>query len=431
MDPNMRILQLSTHSTLIPRHGGKLRSHHVARVLEQAGFDVRRIAFCFRAGDDLDDPREPIIDVGRMPFWGSKEFEGYGPCRSYLSDYLATVGALETPSILEEFDDRIRAATPDVILLEHPWTWPLLARLPEIQSGSVRIVYNSQNVEAALKRQILHDVRIEASPGVLEGVELLERSLVAHAIGVSTCTRADAEAYVNWGARRAVVAPNGGVLRERGPFLLDILPWPLEPAQSYAMVVGSGHPPNISGFMDLVAPALPLLRPCQRVVVAGGMGPGIAQALEAKGLGGIVNGRMILLGTVDDFCLDCAIANAHVLLLPIQYGGGSNVKTAEALLSRRPTVATSIAMRGFDGFREVPGLTVVKDNVDFGSAMLAVLDRPFELRSADHPALSSLLWESTISPLVELMRDIEKDLGVNRWRTPSSPSAAERSGQEA
>jgi hypothetical protein len=423
----MRIVQLSTHSTLIPRHGGKLRSHHVARVLEQEGFDIQRIAFCFRVADDLDDPREPIIDVGRMSFWGSDTFEAYGPCRSYLSDYLATVAALETPSILAEFNGRIRAAAPDVILLEHPWTWPLLERLEEVRSGAVRIVYNSQNVEIALKRRILDEEGIVSPRMVLDGIEALEQGLVAHSAGVSACTRMDADIYADWGAQRVVVAPNGGEQRERD-HLLDILPWPLEPMQSYALAVGSGHPPNISGFMDLVVPSLAFLRPHQRVVMAGGAGQGIVQALEAKGLGLMAEGRLISLGTVDEFCLDCAIANAHVLLLPIQYGGGSNVKTAEALLSRRPILATSTAMRGFDRFLDVPGMTVA-DGSDFGRAMLTALDQPFQARRAEHPALSSLLWEATIAPLVEMMREIECEIDAGRrrmWRTSSAPSSAEQ-----
>jgi len=426
----VRILQLSTHSTLIPRHGGKLRSHHVARVLEQAGFDVQRIAFCFRVADDLDDPREPIIDIGRMPFWGSEMFEAYGPCRMYMSDYLATVGALETPSILAEFDDRVGAAAPDIILLEHPWTWPLLARLVDIRSGAVRIVYNSQNVEIALKRRILDDEGVVTSRKVLDGVEALERDLVAHSAGVSTCTREDADTYASWGARRVVVVPNGGVRRDRR-HLLDILPWPLEPSQPYALAVGSGHPPNISGFMDLVVPSLPFLRPDQRVVVAGGAGPRIVQALEARGLERMAEGRLIILGTVDEFCLDCAIANADVLLLPIRYGGGSNVKTAEALLSGRPVLATVTAMRGFEGFRDVPGMTIAEDGTEFGKAMLKVLDRPFQESSTNHPAIASLLWESTIAPLVKMMREIEEEIIVERRRTSLPPSPAKRVGEEA
>lgn len=427
MGINVRILQLSTHSTLVPRHGGKLRSHHVARVLEQEGFDVRRVAFCYRISDDVEDPREPIIDVGRLPFWQSRKFEAYGPGRLRFVDYIATVAALEAPYILAEFDERVRAAAPDVVLLEHPWTWPLLARLAEVRYGAVRVAYNSQNVEIALKRRIVQEEGFATPPGLLEGVEALERGLVARAAGIGTCTRMDADEYVKWGARRVVVAPNGGVRRERR-HLLDILPCPLEPTHSYALVVGSNHPPNISGFMNLVTPSLPFLRPHQRVVVAGHMGPVIIEALEANALAPIAKTRLIVLGAVDEFCLDCAIANANVMLLPIQYGSGSNVKTAEALLSCRPIIAAPAAMRGFDGFRDVPNITIADGTVEFGTAMLAALDRHWTPQGVDHPSVSSLLWESTIAPLVGMMREIEGEIRADQRNLPSPPFAAKHTG---
>jgi hypothetical protein len=404
----MRVLQLSTHSTLIPTHGGKLRSHHIGRVLEQRGFDVHRIALCYRVPEDLEDPREPIVDVKHMPFWASREFESHGRCGILLFDYFATVGALRTPGVLAQFDQLVRAAAPDVVLLEHPWTWPLLARLPEVRSGAVRLIYSSQNVEIALKRKVLQEEGITPRPGVLEGVEAIERELVANAVGVSACTQADANVFAAWGARRVVLAANGGVRRDRD-HLLNILPEPLVPSHAFALAVGSGHPPNVTGFLNLVAPSLSLLRPNQRVVFAGGASAGIVQALGEKGFGHLTDGRLIALGLVDEFCLDGLIANAHVLLLPIQYGSGSNVKTAEALLSGRPMIATDVAMRGFGAFRDVPSLTMANGAESFGTSLLAALDRPYQRSIADHPALSALLWEETIAPLVALLRDIESD----------------------
>jgi hypothetical protein len=421
----MRVLQLSTHSTLLPTHGGKLRSHHIGRVLEQEGFDLRRLAFCFRVPSDLEDPREPIIDVTPMPFWQSREYKSYGPCRDYLSDYFPTFGALKTPFILAEFDRRVRAAAPELILLEHPWTWPLVVRLDEVRSGEVPVVYSSQNVECVLKRTILAEHKIVPPPEIIEGVEALERNLVANAAGVSACTRADAETFASWGARRAAVAPNGGVLRDR-EHLLDILPLPLDPSYAFALAVGSGHPPNISGFMNLVAPSLPLLRPNQRIVLAGSAAPEIVRSLEAQGLGHMLEGRLISLGIVDEFCLDCLIANAHALLLPIQYGSGSNVKTPEALLSGRPIITTSVAMRGFDAFRAVPGVTVADDTAAFGDALMAMLQGPFQPGCTDREALRPLLWESTVAPLVQMLREIEKSLRISRKPDIRAPDTARR-----
>lgn len=428
----MRILQLSTHATLVPTHGGQLRSHHIGRVLEQHGFDLRRLAFVPRGPDDLDDPREPIIDigVGRMPFWNSDTYISFGPWRVWLGDYLATGAALRTPEVLAEFDARVRAAAPDVILLEHPWTWPLLARLDEIRSGAVRLVYSSQNVEMLHKRRMSEAEGVMPPDDVLKGVEALEKELVAHAVGVSACTRADADAFRAWGASRVVVAPNGGVRRVRD-HLLDVLPWPLEARDAFAFVVGGAYPPNVSGFVDLVAPALAMLRPNQKVAVAGKMAQPVAQALAGLGQASLMDERLVLLGPVDEFCLDCLIANAHVIVLPIRYGGGSNLKTAEALLAGRPIVAAEAAMRGFEDFCDSLRVALADDAKTFGRAMMAALDQPFAASRHDEPALGRLLWESTIAPLVGLLREVEREIAAERSPRALAVHAADRAAPMA
>lgn len=405
----MRILQLSTHTTLVPRHGGMLRSHHIGRVVEQSGLDLRRLAFVHRSPEHRDDPREPLIDVGPLPFWGSDAFRAYGGCRWLVSDYLSAVAALESPELLAEFDARLAEAAPDLVLLEHPWTWPLLERHEAVRSGALPVVYSSQNVELALKRQILAETGM-APPtplrdSLLAGIEAVERGLVAAAAGVVACTAADGAVFAEWGAKRVVVAPNGGVRQPRG-HLIDVLPDGLAPEHAFALVVGSMHPPNISGFLELVVPMLPRLAPHQRVVVAGDAGIGILQAMEEQGLSRLAENRVIALGRVATLTLDCLLANAQVVLVPILYGGGSNVKTAEALLSGRPVIASRPAMRGFDAFHGAEGLTVAEDPASFGAALMDALDAPFRATGPDDAALAPLLWESTVAPLVTLLREI-------------------------
>src|SRR5262245_9578022 len=56
---DVRVLQISTHTTLAPRYGGPLRSHHIVRCLESAGFEVSRLAVCWRTDHDVVDAREP------------------------------------------------------------------------------------------------------------------------------------------------------------------------------------------------------------------------------------------------------------------------------------------------------------------------------------------------------------------------------------
>ena len=424
----MRILQLSTHTTLAPHHGGKLRSHHIGRVLEEAGLDLRRLALCVRTAEDQDDEREPIVDVGRSAFWYSASHRRYGRSASLLSGYVATVAAMASPGVLDAFDRAFRHAAPDVVLLEHPWTWPLLERYPDVTSRRIRVLYSSQNVELHLNGEILRRHGIDAAPDVLAGLERLERSLVAHADATIACTEADAEVFLRWGARRVVVAPNGGVRRQRG-HLRAILPEPLRPDHVYALVVGSNHHPNVSGFLDLVTPWLPRLRPMQRVVIAGDAGPSIMAEMGRTGLGQLARDRVLALGRVDGFSLDCAIANARAILVPVRYGGGSNVKTAEALLSGRPIIASPCAMRGFGMALGAPGLHVADTAEDFGAAVLGLLDRPGPGVPAGHPALAALAWDATVAPVVALLRDIAHADAMAVGGRASPPDAGRASAE--
>jgi glycosyltransferase involved in cell wall biosynthesis len=402
----VKILQFSTHPTLRPRHGGQLRSHHIGRVLEEAGFDVARLAIGSRPPGHREDPREPLIDVAPTKFWDRPDILAHKACLAIVGDFVSVTAVLDCPEVLAECDHHVSQAGADAILLEHPWSWPIVARLPEVASGRLPVVYSSQNVEAHLKRQIARDTDVAVPPALFAAIDALETDLVTRSAAVAACTEADGAVFAEWGARAVVVVPNGGVRRRRD-HLCMVLPAPLEPGQRYALVVGSNHPPNVSGFMELVAPALAALRPGHRIVVAGRMGQGVLAEIDRTGLAGLAPGRLVVLGEVDGITLDAAIANAHAVLLPILYGGGSNVKTAEALLSGRAVVASPTAMRGYDGFDGVPGLTVAGDSPQaFAAAVLAALDRAPEAPDGSHPKLRALLWDETVQPLVRRLRDL-------------------------
>jgi hypothetical protein len=109
-----------------------------------------------------------------------------------------------------------------------------------------------------------------------------------------------------------------------------------------------------------------------------------------------------MIGEVGPFTLDCLIENAACLLLPITYGGGSNLKTAEALLSGKPVIATSAAFRGFRQFADVPGVAIADDKTRFTAAMARALAGEAESVPL-LPEMRSLLWTHTLAPLVALV----------------------------
>jgi glycosyltransferase involved in cell wall biosynthesis len=112
-----------------------------------------------------------------------------------------------------------------------------------------------------------------------------------------------------------------------------------------------------------------------------------------------------LLPNVSDLCLDGLIANASGIVLPLRKGGGSNLKTAEALDSLLPVVATPTAMRGYEEYADLEGVIVAEDSAAFAAGMRRVFDDPPRRRQRD-PALDRLLWDMTLRPIVDLVREI-------------------------
>lgn len=397
------ILQVGTHTTLNPIHGGQRRSHHIRRALEKAGYSVRGIATCWRQEHDIVDDREAILDITL-----AREWKGAVAGGSFGDFFLcATVDG--DPALRAEFFRLAARAHPVAVVLEHPWMWPLARQIPEVARGDAPIIYNSQNVEAHLKRTILQDLRLDASvlaeaEALLPVVDAFEREVVAGVDAVTACTAEDAAIFDALGARRTVIAGNGS---SRRPITGLRHPYPavLSEGCRYAFMVGSEHHPNVSGFENLVLPWLASLRPGQRVVVAGGVGDSLRRRLAEWGLLAVLEGRLVLLGRVSDLALSALIENAACIILPIQYGGGSNLKTAEALLSDRHIVASPAAMRGFDAYRNLSGVAVANGPTEFGAEVRDALENGSPApRSA--ASVAALTWDAMLAPLVALVDEL-------------------------
>ncbi|MDR3463863.1 MAG: glycosyltransferase family 4 protein, partial [Beijerinckiaceae bacterium] len=129
------------------------------------------------------------------------------------------------------------------------------------------------------------------------------------------------------------------------------------------LFVGSNHLPNIKGlrwFLDEVF--LPnLAKHRKTLVVAGSVTDGGEWPTSPY---------IVYLGRVGD--LAPLYAATRIVLLPILEGGGSSVKTAEALVHGVPIVATSSALRGIDQ-AAWQGVVVADDPDGYGRAILDLL----------------------------------------------------------
>ena len=210
--------------------------------------------------------------------------------------------------------------------------------------------------------------------------------------------------YRSWTPSTVVVAPNGAERRTRSQ-LHGILPETLRAWWRYLLFVASAHPPNGAGFVELVLGGVARLRPNERVVVAGSVCSLIEEHFRDNDSATLGRDRLVLLGEVSPFTLDCLIENATGMLLPITYGGGSNLKTAEALLAGRPIVATAKAFRGCEAFTDTPGVIIAETEEAFSAAMRRVLSGDVPSPPKDE-RLGSIVWDQTLQPIVNLVREV-------------------------
>ncbi len=391
-----RIAHLTPYPTRRPRHGGQLRAHHAARALEAAGHVVERIAV-FSSLHYPPSGDEPAVDLAAArsrPRW--RDVPQAADMR--LGELAATDAAC-----FALLAARLDATRPDLVMLEEPWLWPGVRRWRASLAVPPPLVFDAHNIESRAKARILADAAIAEAARIVADVDALERDLARAAVGVIATTAEDAAVLRDWTAGMVVVARNGTVARRTG-HLHGILPAPLDPSRRYVLFVGSAHPPNASGFLTLALPALPVLRSTERIVVAGDVCTLLAPVFAAGGVNFMLRDRLALLGPVGDLALDCLLGNAAGILLPITYGGGSNLKTAEALVSGLPVVGTTQAFRGFSEFLGAPRVTVADTPGAFAAGVRRALDADAVAR--DNAAEPTLLWEATLRPLVDLVAAI-------------------------
>ncbi len=91
---------------------------------------------------------------------------------------------------------------------------------------------------------------------------------------------------------------------------------------------------------------------------------------------------------------------ADIILLPITEGGGSNLKTAEALIANKKIVATPHALRSFEWAEDLPNIRIAKTKKQFTAAILDSLRTDFVERSPRQSELvKQVLWTNQLKQL--------------------------------
>ncbi|PID32326.1 hypothetical protein CR970_00980 [Candidatus Saccharibacteria bacterium] len=401
MSNNRRILVIGTYPISNPQHGGQKRAAALCQAYRKAGHQVRYSSVFFR---------------GFYKDFTSSDFSVGGKTRDAVLQSPLTGDITCGKAIFH--DDRIRAKVssllrsfdPDIIHIEQPYSYlglkPLLAEL----GLQPKLVFGSQNVEAPMKDDMLRSYGTSESiiAEVHQVIDDLEHDLAKNCDLLAACTEADVRAHKAMGAKRCVLAKNG--VQEPGtPSAKAKAYWrnwlDEKRVDTFALFVGSAHPPNWNGFMDMVGQSLGYLRPNERVIAAGS----ICDYMEREVVtdSGKLEDAVFWLraesaGRLSEDRLVALIDMAEVIILPITEGGGSNLKTAEAIIADKKVVATPHGLRSFEWFRDFPNVWLADTKQEFNNAIAEALRAPKVARTKRQAEEArQVLWESCLADLVE------------------------------
>jgi glycosyltransferase involved in cell wall biosynthesis len=226
--------------------------------------------------------------------------------------------------------------TADLIVLQHPYLMPALNLL-----GGKPLIYESHNFESGLKKELLKDHPLSGK--LIAQVEVVEREASrrsALVLGVSKEDIAHLAEFSRIEERYFHLIRNGVEIRDE-----------LFPRETYEEVkkilrgrrsvlfIGSGHVPNVTALNFIITSLAPAL-PQALFFVIGTACYAFRQDQVPE--------NVLLFGRLDDKYKECLLRIADVAINPVVEGSGSNLKLAEYLAYKIPTVTTMMGARGYE-----------------------------------------------------------------------------------
>lgn len=391
---------VTTYPIKHPRHGGQIRCSKLLKEYEQFFQNVIPVAV----------PNPLVYNESRLgphDVLCSKETSEKINLNPSLEAWYLGESPFEDPLVKVHFIKLFEKLKPDVIILEQPYLYLGISKLCTEMGISPSFINSTQNIETSMMETILQSVptwKVNKKEFEFRLSELsqLERELSQTAVGSIAVSEFDAQHLANLGSKNTLIASNGVEASSKRPSRSIRIERLLseDHTQAYGLFVGSAHRPNVTGFIETLGSRLGFIPENAELFIAGGVGQELRNYLlefDSK-YGEFFWNRARDWGQVHQKTLESLISNAHCILLPITSGGGSNLKTAEAILSGRPIIATEHSFRGFEKFSQLPHVTVTNSPQRFKSAVSKYLSSPFVSTDRTNDEIrSQVTWEHSLS----------------------------------
>lgn len=408
----MKVLQLSTYPIAKPLHGGQIRVSEISNHFTANGCEVLSLSICEPTHAQYNYKNDFIMNMANVPTPYDLPF-----CTDFLTSKMVTTHKAAYQFLLKH----IRRFMPDIILCEQFWLYSFVESLFEnkiLNRDNVYLVYSSHNIESQTKKDILnrHDLYGEKVDLLVNEIAMLEINLAKNADHVICVTQKDADYFNAYSRKKVMVCPNGVANRT-----VDLIEKErIQNAMThrpYLFFCGSAYPPNAQGFWDMFGPSMTQFPPECMIVVAGGVGHNLWNYAPPETQKYIYVNQSIIrcIGPVQTSTLAALIDCAKGIILPITCGGGSNLKTAEAIASLKPVIATTTATRGFDFTNQLSNFHITDDPCTFSqTACHMLLDKikTTYISKDEIKIRKQVYWGNTLAPLDLLLCDARQKLNL-------------------
>lgn len=391
-----KILQLTTYPIDNPDHGGKLRCHNIRKSLEKE-FEIKTLSFDVKENESINNFSVILSNKIFNDVVESNLFFDWG-INNYLENNL---------ELKKTIFNSVKEYSPAIIIVEQGFLWPLVKEMEKNSTinKNVFIIYSSHNIEYQMKKEIYSTIfKNHELEKYVNIVKEIEYDMIKNAdliLGVSDYDVnyikklvPNKNVYLYKNGHNGIIKTN---LKEKWKeeFKISKRNW---------VYVASWHGPNIKGLYNLITNGL--LEKDEKDVslwVFGGVGAGM---IYDYNISIPENSSIKLIGPSSEEDIDSAIISSMGIILPIWEGGGSNLKTAQALLSGKKIVASDFAFRGFETYKNESEVYIDNNASKLVDFISNLEDSQEMIKRSD--SINELKWENILSTL---SKNINKHYG--------------------
>lgn len=395
-----RILVISTYPIKNSQHGGQKRVSALVNEYRKAGHEVKHLGIFL-------DTSYPTGSDGDIAV--SHKIYDSEPLVAVIGDLLLSTVLSDSDGARVKFENIITSFAPDVVQIEQVFLYETVKKALDEMGMHPIMVNSTHNIESTLKVHILESItNLPASEidSISKKIHRLEEFAARDASWTIACTESDADILKKMGAQDVIVSPNGisRELVDENELVKQRQRFKSIGIKRIIVYIGSAHPPNLTGFRELVGGSVGALNDDEKIVVVGGVADliyGYSQELPNY-IKPVFMDRVMLLGMVEEKTLSAILSLADEIILPILEGGGSNLKTAEAILADKQVVATTKSLHSYERYLKLPNLVVADTKKEFVQAMVNGVRSQKKERSAEERHLAEgVLWQNALSKSVE------------------------------